>query len=93
MTTCVFCGRAIEPGEEVAGRAPMAAHASCADAALADDRHWDAIADRSPEEAESPAPPTPESPTSRRAGGCLVLVLAGLAAGLGAVAGHASRER
>lgn len=44
---CVFCGRPIEPGEATAGRAPMAAHASCADAALASDEHWDAVSDAS----------------------------------------------
>lgn len=40
---CVFCGEPIDPGEESAGRAPMAAHAACADAALADDEHWEAV--------------------------------------------------
>jgi len=43
LPACVFCGEPIEPGEEAAGRAPMAAHAACADAALADDAHWEAI--------------------------------------------------
>jgi hypothetical protein len=45
-TACVFCGEPIGPGEEVAGRAPMAAHAACADAALTDDEHWDAVSQR-----------------------------------------------
>ena len=88
MTTCVFCGRPIEAGEEAAGRPPMAAHASCADAALADDQHWEAIADGTPEPSESPAP---EPSTGGRAGGCLVLVVATLATMLGAAALRALR--
>ena len=39
LPACVFCGQPIAAGEETAGRAPMAAHAACADAALADDAH------------------------------------------------------
>jgi hypothetical protein len=41
LPPCIFCGEPIGPGEETAGRLP--AHAACADAALADDAHWDAI--------------------------------------------------
>lgn len=41
---CAFCGRLIEPGEPKSGRGDAAAHISCADAALADDRFWDRIA-------------------------------------------------
>jgi len=40
---CVFCGHPIRPDQSAAGRAPMAAHATCADAALASDDHWEAI--------------------------------------------------
>jgi hypothetical protein len=64
---CVFCGRPIAGDEPVAGRPPMAAHAACADAALADDRHWDAVA--GPE-----VDATGEAPTDgarRRGMGCL----------------------
>jgi hypothetical protein len=90
VSTCVFCGRAIEPGEEAAGRPPMAAHASCADAALADDRHWEAIAARTPEPADAPAP---ESAPSRRAAGCFALAVAGVAVGLGGAVLHAMRKQ
>ena len=43
--TCVFCGAPILPDQESSGRPPIASHAACADAALADDAHWDAVAD------------------------------------------------
>lgn len=56
----------------MAGRPPAAAHAACADRALGDDRHWDAIAASSGEpqddDAEEPAP---------RPSGCLAGALAG----------------
>lgn len=63
---CVFCGNPIGPDAERTGRGEAAAHASCADHALADDAHWDAIADASGvDEAPDAAP---------RARGCLLLV-------------------
>jgi hypothetical protein len=71
--TCVFCGRAIDPDEPTSGRPPMAAHAACADAALADDRHWDAVAGASPSADETPDAPSEPAPTERRSG-CLALV-------------------
>ncbi len=42
---CVFCGRAIAPGEPSVGRGAVAAHSACADRSLADDRSWDRIAE------------------------------------------------
>jgi hypothetical protein len=74
MTACVFCGKPIEPGEPAAGRPPMAAHAACADAALADDAHWDRVAAAAPEPETGDAPPQP-SQRGGRAGGCLTLLL------------------
>lgn len=49
----------------------MAAHAACADAALADDRHWDAVAGAAPgSEPDDEA----ETNTSRgRSSGCLTI--------------------
>lgn len=72
LPACVFCGRPIAAGEETAGRAPMAAHAACADAALADDEHWDAISAESPDEDATNAEPSPDSPAPGRAG-CLTM--------------------
>lgn len=69
--TCVFCGKAIGPDEPTSGRPPMAAHAACADAALADDRHWDAVAGANPEPDEAAAP-EPQKAETRS--GCLTLV-------------------
>ncbi len=40
---CAFCGRTIDPGEESVGRGESAAHATCADAALGDDRLWEGV--------------------------------------------------
>jgi hypothetical protein len=81
--TCVFCGARIEPGEEMSGRPPHAAHARCADAALADDRHWDAVAaatgaDQATGEGDQSAdtPPTAATPGGGRAG-CLGVVVLG----------------
>ncbi len=74
MTACVFCGKPIEPGEPAAGRPPMAAHAACADAALADDAHWDRVAAAAPEPETGDAPPQ-LSERGARAGGCLTLLL------------------
>lgn len=73
MSACVFCGEPIEPDQPSVARPPMAAHAACADAALADDAHWDAIAEREGE-AE------PGTADRRGRAGCLALaVAAGLA--------------
>jgi hypothetical protein len=71
LPACVFCGEPIDPGEEAAGRAPMAAHAACADAALADDAHWEAI-DAAGTEGESHEP---DAPPSGRAGCLAALAL------------------
>lgn len=69
--TCVFCGEPISEGEPTAGRPPASAHAACADAALTDDRHWDAIA------ASSDEPIDDEAGTehARRRAGCLAIAL------------------
>jgi hypothetical protein len=77
LPACVFCGEPIDPGEEAAGRAPMAAHAACADAALADDAHWEAI-DAAGTEGESHAP---DPGTAARAGclGVMALCVVALA--------------
>jgi hypothetical protein len=71
-TTCVFCGKPIAEGEPMAGRPPAAAHAACADSALTDDRHWDAIAASSGEPMDAD---TSTKPAARRAG-CLAAALA-----------------
>jgi hypothetical protein len=60
----------------------MAAHAACADAALADDRHWDAVAASQPESdvADAPTGPDRQDVPARKAG-CLaiaVVVLVGV---------------
>jgi hypothetical protein len=76
---CVFCAQPIGSGEEVTGRPPHAAHARCADAALADDRHWDAVAAASGDvEASEPQPAPrgaskPGEPGAGRAG-CLGVI-------------------
>lgn len=85
MTTCVFCGKPIEAGDERAGRPPMAAHAACADAALADDIHWDEVAARSGDvgagEDQAESSEAQPAPAGRRGrAGCLTLVLAALLA-------------
>ena len=59
----------------------MAAHAACADAALADDRHWDEVASHGPSETNEPAgapePAEPAEPAdSGRRVGCLTLIVA-----------------
>lgn len=72
LPACVFCGEPIGPGEETAGRAPMAAHATCADAALADDAHWDAVNAASPGEEEPGGDAGRPAPVSRQAG-CLLI--------------------
>jgi hypothetical protein len=64
----------------------MAAHAACADAALADDRHWDAVADASPDAGATPeggAAVTSEAgrpEAKRRSAGCLAVAATALAA-------------
>jgi hypothetical protein len=86
LPACVFCGGPIGPGEEAAGRAPMAAHAACADAALADDEHWDAISAGAPlGETSDAGPDTEASPGGQAPGraGCLAM---GLLPILGALA-------
>jgi hypothetical protein len=78
--TCVFCGRAIGADEPSSGRPPMAAHAACADAALADDRHWDAVAGASPQpETDGGAAESPPD-AKRRSAGCLTLAAMALVA-------------
>lgn len=64
---CVFCGHPITADEPRAGRGQAAAHARCADRALADDAHWDAIA-------ESSAEGHAEERSAPRRGGCLAIV-------------------
>jgi hypothetical protein len=75
--TCVFCGQPMAPGEPVVGRPPMAGHAACADAALADDRHWDAVAAAG---GDAGAPEAVEEQTvqprgARQRSGCLTVLL------------------
>jgi hypothetical protein len=70
-TACVFCGLPLADGEPVAGRPPAAAHAACADRALTDDGHWDAIAAASGEPVDEEAR---TQPSARRAG-CLAIAL------------------
>jgi hypothetical protein len=75
---CVFCGQPITAGQPMTGRSPIAAHASCADAALADDRHWDAVADGAGDEPGTPADAPGAEGAGRATGtrsGCLALVL------------------
>ena len=78
MTTCVFCGEPIGDDEPTAGRPPMAAHAACADAALADDAHWDRVAAATPEpdaDAAGDAAPATNAGSGSRGGGCLTVVV------------------
>ena len=70
MITCVFCERPITADTPSVGRPPIAAHAACADAALADDRHWDEIATGTPEPEE---PSDAAAPPAARSGGCLAV--------------------
>jgi hypothetical protein len=74
VSTCVFCDRPITPDAPSVGRPPIAAHATCADAALADDRHWDEIATGAPEPEEEAATPPPGRTGGCLAGSALVLV-------------------
>jgi hypothetical protein len=91
IATCVFCGQTIAPDEPMAGRPPMAGHAACADAALADDRHWDAVADGGGAGGSALGSDREESDAAPRASraGCLGAVLAG-ALGLLVVWGRGS---
>jgi hypothetical protein len=68
MDRCVFCGQPIGADEERTGRGATAAHASCADRALADDAHWDAIA-----LASGAGDDATERPASRSRG-CLAVI-------------------
>jgi hypothetical protein len=71
---CVFCGSVIGPDEPSSGRPPMAAHAACADAALADDRHWDAVAGAEPGSDLPDAPVGGDRPeVEARRAGCLAI--------------------
>jgi hypothetical protein len=73
--TCVFCGAVIGAEEPMSGRPPMAAHPACADAALADDRHWDAVAgtESGPDADDEPAQ---GDRARRRSVGCLAIAIA-----------------
>ncbi|HEX6128299.1 MAG TPA: hypothetical protein VF071_04675 [Candidatus Limnocylindria bacterium] len=84
LPACVFCGQPIAAGEETAGRAPMAAHAVCADAALADDEHWDAISAGTGSGSASSGEPDAGSTTARRLG-CLAITLLAVLVALVAV--------
>jgi hypothetical protein len=69
----------------------MAAHATCADAALASDTHWDAIAGQDAgDSTEDGLDAAPQPATARRAGclGVLAMVI-----GLLAVAASRTRRR
>jgi hypothetical protein len=79
LPACVFCGQPIRPEQEAAGRPPMAAHASCADAALVDDAHWDAINRVDQADSSDSARNEGSSAPPARAGGCLALALVLLA--------------
>ena len=79
LPACVFCGQPIGPDQEAAGRPPMAAHVSCADAALADDTHWDAISGSTEADSSDSAGNEESSAPSARAGGCLAIALVLLA--------------
>jgi len=60
----------------------MAAHATCADAALASDTHWDAIAGQDAGAAPEDGPNATPPPATARRAGCLgvLAVLIGLLA-------------
>lgn len=82
---CVFCGLAIGADEETVGRGSATAHASCADSALADDVHWDHIAEQSGETDaaadEGDGRASDAAPTGRA--GCLALSLLPIAIAIG----------
>ena len=73
---CVFCGEALGEGTPIVGRPPHAAHAACADAALADDAHWDAVATASglDDRAGDEVPPAEDPPrATARGAGCATI--------------------
>jgi hypothetical protein len=72
--TCVFCGAVLGVDEPMSGRPPMAAHPACADAALADDSHWDAVAGTEPGPDANDDVAQDDRPR-RRAVGCLVIAI------------------
>lgn len=73
---CVFCGQPIGPDDERTGRGATAAHAACADRALADDAHWDEIAEA------SGADDAQQSGAAARSRGCLAVIAVVVAAAL-----------
>lgn len=77
---CVFCGRPVEPRQEAVGRGSSTAHAECADRALADDAHWDRIADQFGDRDAPSAEEQPDKRASTTAGrsGCLSVAAIGL---------------
>lgn len=80
---CVFCGQAIGADEETVGRGPATAHAACADSALADDLHWDRIAEQSGEtDAAADEAEGRRSDAAPTGGGCLAVTLLPLAVAL-----------
>lgn len=85
---CVFCGLAIGADDETVGRGSATAHAACADSALADDLHWDRIAEQSGE--TGAAADKAETGSSRGApagrAGCLALSLLLIALAVGLLA-------
>jgi len=85
---CVFCGRPIGPEEEAAGRGSIAAHASCADAALADDAHWDAISEAT-DDADEPGAGPDRTPRVGCLGVSSGLLLAALLAAARLLGRHA----
>ncbi len=72
---CVFCGEPIADADPTVGRAPQAAHATCADAALADDAHWDAVAAASGVQEDTAEPETRQEPPRRRGIGCATIAV------------------
>jgi hypothetical protein len=79
--SCVFCGQPFEPGQDRVGRGASVAHPGCADRALADDEHWDQIADQVGEPGDQPAERRASAPAGKS--GCLALAaLALMLAGL-----------
>ena len=85
-SVCVFCGRAISAEEAIVGRPPSAAHQACADAALTDDRHWDAIAAASGDTEAADEEPAQATTTGARRAGCLSVLAAALLVAAGALA-------
>ncbi len=94
---CVFCGESISETDAAVGRAPHAAHAACADAALADDAHWNAVAAASGvSEEEGPTGEAGGQSTGPRRGiGCATIAVPVVlfAAGLRRMTFKPSRDR